>query len=76
MHSGCILDVQDEEQIRLAVQQAASVQQQLEQAAAGSANSRSESEAQLQELQQQMLVLRQQVQLHQSAAEQESSNAR
>lgn len=76
MHSGCILDVQDEEQIKLAVQQAASVQQQLEQAAARSANSTSETEGQLQELQQQMLVLRQQVQLYQSAAEQESSNAR
>ena len=72
----CIADFQDEEQIRLAVQQAASVQQQLEQAAAESAISRGESEAQLQDLQQQVLILRQQVQLHQSAAQQESSNAR
>lgn len=58
------------------MQKTAAVQQQLAQAQAEAASNRDGADAELQDLQSEMLIVRQQVQLHQAAAEQESSNAR
>lgn len=68
--------MQDEEQLRLAAQKTAAAQQQLAQVEAEAASSTTEVGARVQDLQSEVLLVRQQMQLHQAAAEQESSNAR